>query len=100
MIPFFNARASDGSTGCGWAGNARRLSYRDLNEKKVRGRVFRHVCLANDSIAFMCAGCISMVPVVAAAVHKVTPTVAIIVWTLSIIPTYYVWHLPIVARPW
>ena len=76
MIPFFNARASDGSTGCGWAGNARRLSYRDLNEKKVRGRVFRHVCLANDSIAFMCAGCISMVPAVAAAVRTVNHNVA------------------------
>jgi len=22
------------------------------------------------------------------------------VWTLSIIPTYYVWHLRIVGRPW
>ncbi len=24
----------------------------------------------------------------------------IMVWTLSIIPTYYVWHLRIVGRPW
>jgi len=29
-----------------------------------------------------------------------TPTVPIMVWTLSIIPTYYVWHLRIVGRPW
>ena len=27
-------------------------------------------------------------------------TVPIMVWTLSIIPTYYVWHLRIVGRPW
>jgi hypothetical protein len=24
----------------------------------------------------------------------------IIIWTLSIIPTYYVWHLRMVGRPW
>jgi alpha-1,6-mannosyltransferase len=29
-----------------------------------------------------------------------TSTVPIIIWTLSIIPTYYVWHLRIVGRPW
>jgi len=27
-------------------------------------------------------------------------TVPIMVWTLSIVPTYYVWHLRIVGRPW
>jgi len=27
-------------------------------------------------------------------------TVPIMVWTLSIIPTYYVWHLRTVGRPW
>jgi len=27
-------------------------------------------------------------------------TVPIMLWTLSIIPTYYVWHLRIVGRPW
>lgn len=29
-----------------------------------------------------------------------TSTVPIMVWTLSIIPTYYVWHLRAVGRPW
>ena len=29
-----------------------------------------------------------------------TSTVPIMVWTLSIISTYYVWHLRIVGRPW
>ncbi|HKV62191.1 MAG TPA: hypothetical protein VJO16_09775 [Candidatus Acidoferrum sp.] len=29
-----------------------------------------------------------------------TATVPILVWTLSIIPTYYVWHLRTVGRPW
>jgi len=29
-----------------------------------------------------------------------TSTVPIIIWTLSIIPTYYVWHLRTVGRPW
>src|SRR6266436_4087279 len=29
-----------------------------------------------------------------------TLTVPIMIWTLSIIPTYYVWHLRIVGRPW
>jgi hypothetical protein len=28
------------------------------------------------------------------------PTVPIMIWTLSIIPTYYVWHLRTVGRPW
>jgi hypothetical protein len=27
-------------------------------------------------------------------------TVPIIVWTVSIIPTYYVWHLRAIGRPW
>ena len=29
-----------------------------------------------------------------------TSTMPIMVWTFSIIPTYYVWHLRIVGRPW
>jgi alpha-1,6-mannosyltransferase len=29
-----------------------------------------------------------------------TSTVPIMIWTLSIIPTYYVWHLRILGRPW
>ena len=29
-----------------------------------------------------------------------TPTFPILVWTLSILPTYYVWHLRTVGRPW
>jgi alpha-1,6-mannosyltransferase len=29
-----------------------------------------------------------------------TSAVPILVWTLSIIPTYYVWHLRMVGRPW
>jgi alpha-1,6-mannosyltransferase len=29
-----------------------------------------------------------------------TSTLPILIWTLSIIPTYYVWHLRIVGRPW
>ena len=29
-----------------------------------------------------------------------TATLPILVWTLSIIPTYYVWHLRTVGRPW
>jgi hypothetical protein len=29
-----------------------------------------------------------------------TSTMPIMVWTLSIIPTYYVWHLRTVGRPW
>jgi alpha-1,6-mannosyltransferase len=28
------------------------------------------------------------------------PTVPIIIWTVSIIPTYYVWHLRALGRPW
>jgi hypothetical protein len=26
--------------------------------------------------------------------------VPLMIWTLSIIPTYYVWHLRILGRPW
>jgi hypothetical protein len=29
-----------------------------------------------------------------------TSTVPLMIWTLSIIPTYYVWHLRTVGRPW
>jgi alpha-1,6-mannosyltransferase len=29
-----------------------------------------------------------------------TTTVPLMIWTLSIIPTYYVWHLRVVGRPW
>jgi len=29
-----------------------------------------------------------------------TSTVPLVIWTLSIIPTYYVWHLRMVGRPW
>jgi alpha-1,6-mannosyltransferase len=29
-----------------------------------------------------------------------TSTVPLMIWTLSIIPTYYVWHLRVVGRPW
>ncbi len=29
-----------------------------------------------------------------------TSTVPLMIWTLSIIPTYYVWHLRMVGRPW
>src|SRR5882672_9373063 len=29
-----------------------------------------------------------------------TSTVPIMIWTLSILPTYYVWHLRTVGRPW
>ena len=42
-----------------------------MDEKKVRGNVFGRVCLANGGFAFMCAGCLSVVPAVAAAVHEV-----------------------------
>jgi hypothetical protein len=31
---------------------------------------------------------------------KSTSTVPLMIWTLSIIPTYYVWHLRMVGRPW
>jgi alpha-1,6-mannosyltransferase len=31
---------------------------------------------------------------------KSASTVPILIWTLSIIPTYYVWHLRLVGRPW
>jgi hypothetical protein len=28
------------------------------------------------------------------------PTLPIIIWTVSILPTYYVWHLRTLGRPW
>src|SRR5262249_28035314 len=52
---------------CNRAGSAPRLSHSDLDEEKARGRFFG-VCLANGSVAFLCAGRLSMVPAVAAAV--------------------------------
>ena len=68
---FATLRASGGSTDCGWVGSARRLSYRDLDEKKIPGIVCRRICLADGSIASMCAGRISLVPALAAAVRAV-----------------------------
>ena len=59
------------SAACSWVGSARRLSYRNLAEKKVRGMVSGRICLADGSIAFMCAGRISLVPALAAAVPAV-----------------------------
>jgi hypothetical protein len=29
-----------------------------------------------------------------------TSTLPIVIWTVSIIPTYYVWHLRRLGRPW
>ncbi len=31
---------------------------------------------------------------------RTVPTVPLIIWTVSIIPTYYVWHLRALGRPW
>ena len=76
MIPFLQRSSEWRLTGCGWAGSARRLSYRDLDEKKVRRRVRGSVRLANGGIASMRAGCLPVVPAVDAAVPKVDLNVA------------------------
>jgi hypothetical protein len=56
---------------CDWAGSSRRLVYRYRDEKKVRGRVFGRVCLADGSIATVCARYKSVVHAVAAAYHEI-----------------------------
>ena len=68
---FTMLESSGGSAACSWAGSARRLLYRNLDEKKVRSVVRGRFCLADGSIAPMCASCISMVPALAAAVPAI-----------------------------
>ena len=68
---FAAARASGGSAVCSWFGSARWLCYRNLDEKQGRGMVCRYVCMADGGIAVMCAGRISLVPALAAAVRAV-----------------------------
>jgi len=86
MIPFLQHSNEWRLRSLCWAGSARRLSHCHLDERKIRGRSLGRVCLANGSVAFVCTGCLSMVPAVAAAVSRSTSTVPIMVWTLSIIP--------------
>jgi len=82
MIRCSNDGASGGSAACSWAGSARRLSYRNLAEKKVRGMVF-------DAFAWPMAASLLSAPVVypwyslAPAVRAVGLDVPIIIWTLA-----------------
>ena len=69
-------------------------------DSKVATLLFGRICLADGSIASLCTGRLSLVPSLAAAVPAVTSTLPIIIWTVSIIPTYYVWHLRTLGRPW
>ena len=63
-----DARAPDRSTRCSRAGGFRRLSYRDMDGKKLRRIVTGRLSLAHGSIAFICTGCVFMVSALAAAV--------------------------------
>src|SRR3989454_10701664 len=63
--------------------------------------------LASDAFAWPMAASLLCAPVVypwymlwLLPFMRSTSTVPIMIWTLSIIPTYYVWHLRIVGRPW
>jgi hypothetical protein len=62
--------------------------------------VFGRLCLANGTIA-LCAPVVYpwymlwLLPFIGS-----TSTLPIIIWTLSIIPTYYVWRLRALGRPW
>jgi hypothetical protein len=62
--------------------------------------VFRRVCLAVGSIAFLCTGCISLVSLWLLPFMRSTSTLPIIILTLTIIATDYVWHLRTLGRPW
>src|SRR5262249_44246434 len=65
------AGASGRSTGCSRAGCARRVSYSNLDEKKIRGMVFGLIRLADDSVPSLCSGCLPMVPAVGATIRAV-----------------------------
>ena len=67
---------------------------------KAAGIFFGRICMAHGSNASMCTGRLPMVPSLAAAIHAFGLDVPIIIWTVSIIPTYYVWHLRTLGRPW
>ena len=63
--------------------------------------------LASDAFAWPMAASLLCAPVVypwymlwLLPFIRSTPTVPIMIWTLSIIPTYYVWHLRTLGRPW
>ena len=63
--------------------------------------------LASDAFAWPMAASLLCAPVVypwymlwLLPFIRSTPTVPLMIWTLSIIPTYYVWHLRTLGRPW
>src|SRR6266480_2099509 len=63
--------------------------------------------LASDAFAWPMAASLLCAPVVypwymlwLLPFIRSTPTVPIMIWTLSIIPTYYVWYLRTLGRPW
>ena len=60
-----------GSAGCSWAGSARGLSYRNLDEAQGPTVFSGRIRLAHGSIASVCTGRISVVPSVAAALRPV-----------------------------
>ena len=67
----------------------------------------RHAKASSDAFAWPMAASLLCAPVVypwymlwVLPFLQSISTLPILVWTLSIIPTYYVWHLRAVGRPW
>jgi len=67
----------------------------------------KSVALSPDTFAWPMAASLLCAPVVypwyllwLLPFVRSTSTVPIIIWTVSIIPTYYVWHLRALGRPW
>jgi hypothetical protein len=63
--------------------------------------------MSSDALAWPMAASLLCAPVVypwyllwLLPFTRSTSTVPIMIWTLSIIPTYYVWHLRILGRSW
>ena len=67
----------------------------------------KSVAWSSDEFAWPMAASLLCVPVVypwyllwMLPFLRSASTVPIIIWTVSIIPTYYVWHLRVLGRPW
>jgi len=77
------------------------LRIRKRNARVVSRRNFLvPICLAHVSISSVRARRIPMVSSLAVAISDVASMLPIIVWTVSIIPVYVMWHWRTHGHPW
>ncbi len=75
------------------------LSYGDLVQSQVSDACLPDAFAWPMAASLLCrAALLSVVSALAAAVRAIDSTLPIIIWTVSIIPTYIVWHLRAAGR--